>query len=311
MLIRLQLSEKERVSVRTLLMRIAESASNSEEATFLERANLLAQELPFSIRESFYKFKLQEASAGLYVTNNPVFPEDIGTTPQSHWSPTEARLLNIPQLMHGLYAALLGEPFGFASQQRGRIFNDLISISGAQSNSSSGAGEIGLHTEDCFQPFMPDYLGLLCLRNEQGAVTTFSSLIGVEIPEPLQRVLFGEDFPIRNSAQRHRVLFGDRARPYLRYGSIDYEKCTAEMVEAMRFLAAALRDNRQAVSLAQGDCLYLDNFVAVHGRAPFQAEYGPQGRWFCRLVMTRDLRKTRSLRAGPESRVMLNLPRSG
>jgi hypothetical protein len=300
------LSRSDRASVRDLLQEIASDPNNLSEAVFLDKAALMAHALPLSIREAIYKFKLREHSPLLLVTNNPVLPSDVGPTPVSHWLPGQEKLLNLPQLMHGLYASLLGEPFGFETQQHGRVFNDLISIEGQPANSSSGAGPIGLHTEDCVHPFMPDYLGLLCLRNDTCAQTLVSSLIDVDIPEELRRILLRDAFGNLGSRVRTRsILFGDPARPYLRYGSVDRASCDEAMSRALRFLSDALEKRRQSIALMQGDCLYLDNFLAVHGRAAYEARYGGASRWFCRLVMVRDLRRTRAFRASPDSRVML------
>jgi L-asparagine oxygenase len=310
----IQLSGKDRNAVRALLLEIGRDPRNCEENTFLERATLFAQDLPVGIRKAFYEFKLRESAVGLLITNNPVLPEDVCPTPGSHWRRGEPRPLILPQLMHGLYSSLLGEPFGFETQQNGRIFNDLIPIRGERDNSSSGAGNIGLHTEDCFQPFMPDYLGLLCLRNNERAVTTYSSLWQANIPENVSAVLFEHRFVARKNAPnidaktcspKFSVLFGDRKRPYLRYGSANYDECDGGVLSAMRFISNVLERNRQTIELTQGDCLYLDNFFAVHGRAAYQPDYGPEGRWFSRLVVTRDLRKTRSLRASSDARIML------
>jgi L-asparagine oxygenase len=316
MLKQFRLTDDDRVAVRELLVEVVRDPRNLDETSFLERSTLLAQELPIRIRETFYEFKLYESAACLLISNNPVSPQDIGSTPRRHWQFSENRPLNLPQIMHGLYSSLLGEPFGFESQQNGRIFNDLIPIPNQQTNSSSGGGCIGLHTEDSFQPFMPDYLGLLCLRNEEKAVTTFSSLWQTEIPETARRVLFEKRFlaqrkltsaSVRASEvqQRKAILFGDPQKPYLRYGSIEYDKCDSETKSALRFLMHALEENQQTITLSQGECLYLDNFVAVHGRAAYQPLYGPEGRWFCRLVMNRDLRRTRAFRASSNGRIML------
>lgn len=305
MLSQFELTDADRIAVRNMLVEIGRHQENLEETAFLDRAALLAQELPIRIREVFYEFKLRETSPGLLITDNPVSPEDVGPTPTAHWRQGEKRPLNLPQLLHGLYSSLLGEPFGFETQQGGRVFNDLISIPGSRDNASSGAGKVGLHTEDCFQPFMPDYLGFMCLRNEQHAVTTFSFLQNIDIP-PSVRCTLSEKYCASTKSNQQAILFGDVERPYLRYGAVDFDpKCDGDKIAAMHFLSDALHRNIQTITLSQGDCLYLDNFVAVHGRAPFEAEYGANGRWFSRLVMVRDLRRTRSFRAAPETRVML------
>jgi hypothetical protein len=306
MLHEFRLSNKDRSSVREVVVEIRRRQENLEESNFLNRAAVFAQQLPIRIREILYEFKLREKWPVLLITNSPVLVQDVGPTPAAHWRDGESRTLSLPQMIHGLYSSLLGEPFGFETQQRGRIFNDLISIPGAPENSSSGMGLVGLHTEDAFRPFMPDYLGLMCLRNDQRAATTFSSLQSTDLTDSVLHTLLERPFPLKN-AECQTILFGDSKRPYLRYaaGPIDYQKCDQELVSAMEFLTNVLQQNVMTTVLNQGDCLYLDNFMAVHGRAPFQATYGATSRWFCRLVMLRDLRRTRRFRAGPEARVML------
>jgi hypothetical protein len=313
MLRQFRLTDSDRSQVRDLLIEVCRHPNNLEESSFLPRASLLAHELPIRVREALYDFKLRESSVGLLITNNPVSPQDVGPTPKSHWRPGERRPLAPPQIMHGLYASLLGEIYGFESQQCGRIFNDLIPMRGHPPYSSSGAGNIGLHTEDCFQPYSPDYIGLLCLRNEERSATTFSSLAETEIPENIRRILWEELFAVKVpieggvSPASGSMLFGDPKRPYLRFTAIDPNKTTSEMASALDFLRNALGQNRQSVTLTQGDCLYLDNFLAVHGRKAYQP-LDSNGRWFCRLIMSRDLRRTRALREAPETRVVRTAP---
>ena len=310
MLRQFRLTDSDRLEVRDLLIEVYSDPNNREENSFLQRAALYAHELPIRIREALYEFKLRESSAGLLITNNPVSPEDVGPTPKAHWRPGERRPLTPPQIMHGLYASLLGEIYGFESQQFGRLFNDLIPIPGQPSYSSSGGGNIGLHTEDCFQPYSPDYIGLLCLRNEERAATTFSSLAESEIPEDIRRILFEESFavnvPIGSGVipASGSILFGDPQRPYLRFTAIDKDKMTSEMASAREFVKEALGRNQQSVILKQGDSLFLDNMVAVHGRRAFEPNYESNGRWFCRIIVSRDLRKTRALRSAPDGRVV-------
>jgi len=311
MLKEFRLQDADRSAIRSLLTDICGDPRNREENSLLERIALYAQELPLRIREVFYEFKLRETSAALIITNNPVSPDDIGPTPQRHWRPGEIRPLSFPQVMHGLYASLLGELFGFQSQQYGRIFNDLIPIRGQLSYSSSGGGSIGLHSEDCFHSYAPDYLGLLCLRNDERAGTTLSCLVPNEIPENYCKVLFEETFAVK--VPRHGVvkpvsgpiLFGDRQQPYLQFTAIDDNQCTVEMRAAFDFVKKALAKNMRIIALSQGDCLYVDNLLAVHGRAAYEPLF-ENGRWFCRLIVSRDLRKTRTLRSAPDGRIMLD-----
>lgn len=59
------------------------------------------------------------------------------------------------------------------------------------------------------------------------------------------------------------------------------------------------------IILQPGDCCFIDNYRAVHGRKPFTANYDGYDRWLKRLNITRDLRKSQKMRAKPLSRVIL------
>jgi L-asparagine oxygenase len=314
MLRTVRLSADEQSAIAALLADIQSDPRNREETLFLRHATILAHELPKRIRELFYDFKLCESTIGLLVTGNPIAP-DVGPTPRKHWRKGEPRPLNSLQMLHGLYVSLLGEPFGFETQQHGRIFNDLIPVREAQDNSSSGGGNIGLHTEDCFDAFMPDYLGLMCLRNQERAVSVLSTLTGKDLPGPVMDLLFEDRFPVTPVSGDGRcdappktsaILFGDPKRPYMRInpGRIDLARCDPPMITSLRCIMRVLAENRKTVVLAQGDAIYLDNFAAVHGREPYQPSYGGDGRWFSRLIVARDLRKTRVLRDAADSRVV-------
>jgi hypothetical protein len=299
-----RLADDDHRRVRELAVEIARSEENLEEERFLAQAVPYSHELPRRIREVFYEFKMRESAPALLIVNNPVGPDDVGPTPRSQWRPGERRPLKIPQLIQGLYGALLGETFGFVTQQNGRIFNDLITRPGAAGNSSSGVGEIGLHTEDASdtQPYMPDYLSFMCLRNGHGAGTTLSSIEQSRLPEDVRVALLETPFYFKYGGQR-TVLFGDPQRPYLRFGAIDPPKCSPDMLVAFRLLSDMLERNKQCITLATGDCLFLDNLNAVHGRAPFDGVCGPDSRWFSRIFVLRDLRRIRPFTTGPEGRI--------
>ncbi len=298
------LSPEERPRVRAILERIGQDAENREEHAFLDKASLFAQELPVGIRRAFLNFRLRETAPCLLITGNPIGPDDVGPTPMTHWRPGMHRPLNLAQHLHGLYACLLGDPFGFESQQSGRVFNDLITLPDQPENASSGSGKIDLHTEDCVKPFMPDYLGLACLRNETRAQSLISSIRGRALPEDIRNILFEPIFPQLGGCTRRALLFGAREQPYLRYGSIDASRCDERALGALGRLTALLSEEQRSVTLLAGDFLYIDNFHAVHGRAPFEPLFGAHARWFSRIVIARDLRRTRPMRSSPEGRVM-------
>jgi hypothetical protein len=220
-----------------------------------------------------------------------------------------------------MIAPLLGEPFGYESQQYAAVFNNIIAFHHQRhllNASASAENDFGWHTEDAFCAFPPDYVWLCGYRNTEKAPTGISSVKGTDFTEPYYKVL-AEPGRFQNKpnpghvgaapATGQSLLSGDRAAPYLRVNvpNVTFREGDAEAAAALELLKAALARNRQAVVIGQGELLVIDNGLAVHSRDRFNAIYGPGARWLSRLVLTRDLRKSRMHRASPEARVMLNV----
>jgi hypothetical protein len=89
------------------------------------------------------------------------------------------------------------------------------------------------------------------------------------------------------------VLFGDRDRPYLRidlpFMRVIEGRPGAE--RALHALMAELERVQHAVVVERGDLLVVDNYLAVHGRKPFEVRYDGTDRWLKRMIVSRDLRK--------------------
>jgi alpha-ketoglutarate-dependent taurine dioxygenase len=64
-------------------------------------------------------------------------------------------------------------------------------------------------------------------------------------------------------------------------------------------------ENLTGVALLPGECLFIDNYKAVHGRSSFKARFDGTDRWLKRINIARDLRKSRSFRSAPASRMIL------
>jgi Fe(II)/alpha-ketoglutarate-dependent arginine beta-hydroxylase len=239
-----------------------------------------------------------------------------------------------------LCGSLLGDPFGWATQQDSRIMHDILPIRGheqMQLNSAS-TSTICWHVEDAFHPYRAEYVGMMCLRNLDHTPTTFAAIDDLDLADDVVEVLFQPRFPIRpdeshrirlneqpadgtavlreRSYQRIQrmaeqppkiaVLFGDPASPYLRLDPYFMEDTPddPEATAAMEALSAAIDKVLDGIALQPGQVLFVDNFRAVHGRRPFTARYDGRDRWLKRLNVTRDLRKSRDARVRAESRVV-------
>jgi Fe(II)/alpha-ketoglutarate-dependent arginine beta-hydroxylase len=277
------------------------------------------------------------------VSGFPVDDAAVGPTPSQWgcqpdpWSTTREEIWLV------LCAMLLGDIFGWATQQHGALIHDICPARGDE-HSQLGSGSSDLlwwHTEEAFQPYRCDYLGLMCLRNNDRTATTYASVADVRIDDRTRDLLLEERFLIRPDDSHIRdkdtvegadgkagrlleeareriekmnadpepvpVLYGDPDAPYL---SIDpfymevADRDDAEARAALDEISVAIDAHLREVVLAPGEILFIDNFRAVHGRRPFRARFDGTDRWLKRVNIARDLRKSRAARLSSESRVI-------
>nr|ADR02786.1 SriC [Streptomyces ribosidificus] len=234
-----------------------------------------------------------------------------------------------------LYAGLLGDVFGWATQQDGRVVTDVLPIKGGEHTlvSSSSRQELGWHTEDAFSPHRADYVGLLSLRNPDRVATTLAGAPLDDLDERTLDVLFQDRFlirpddshlPVNNStAQRARaqfdeiaqavdrpepvaVLTGHRAAPHLSVKG-DFSapaEGDEEAAAALETLRKLIEASLYELVLDAGDVAFIDNRRAVHGRRAFRPRYDGRDRWLKRINITRDLHRSREIRASGDSRVL-------
>ncbi|MFI7287216.1 TauD/TfdA family dioxygenase [Streptomyces anulatus] len=231
---------------------------------------------------------------------------ELPKTPQAHEAhvldghPTNGTLV--------LVADLLGSLTGYQDEKSGALFHDVHPVRGEESRiENSGSVAFDFHTENVHHPLRPDYLGLLCLRqdHEQIAATRVSSvrdalplLTDGEVAE-LRKPQFHSLYPTsftrnipgpRPSAGPHPVIFGPADRPFMRFNSHNTGGDHPRAQAALRALASALERVCRDLVLAPGDLVVLDNHVVVHGRTAFTPRYDGEDRW---------LRRFYSLRSAP------------
>lgn len=344
MLNKLSLSDEEKRLIQTLLTEIVSKYRFWEDGEFLKDAAILAHDLPLRVRKFINDFKVLEPPSGIcLISGYPVDDSQIGRTP-SHWkSKLESpHTLEIETLLV-LFGSLLGEAFGWVTQQDGHIVHEVLPIKDyedAQLGTSSSQ-TLWWHSEDAFHPYRGDYLGLMCLRNPDRVATTFASIDMLELStaqieilcQPRFIILPDESHQERRSPQQKQpngagnsiesayrrikemntnpkrvpLLVGSRSSPYLCLDSV-YMKTAGEDEEAdaaLRALVQSVNENIQELILQPGDYCFIDNYRTVHGRKSFQARYDGTDRWLKRINITRDLRKSRSARTTCESRIIM------
>ncbi|MGH1396846.1 MAG: guanitoxin biosynthesis L-enduracididine beta-hydroxylase GntD [Trichormus sp.] len=176
---RLVLTNQEISDIQSLLKDITSEYSNVEDLDFLQEASLFAHELPWRVREFINNFKLTEDMPGnVIISGYPIDDSKIGLTPNHwKWKADTSRTLE-EQILLVLYGSLLGEVFGWSTQQDGYVVHDIFPIK-THENEQLGCGssqKLWWHNEDAFHPYRADYVIFMCLRNPDKVATTFGKL---------------------------------------------------------------------------------------------------------------------------------------
>jgi enduracididine beta-hydroxylase len=313
--------------------------SDTAAAEFPVLAAVHAYGLPPRLRGFLLRMRAQEHDATFAVEGFPVDDAAIGPTP-ARWGqqPDPSTTLALEACL-ALSGSVLGDLFGWATQQDGALIHDIApNPDDADSQVGSSSAELlWWHTEEAFHPLRCDYLGLLCLRNHDRVPTTVGSVGDVELDTSMREVLFEPRYRIRpddshladrrtlsrpegkkgrllaaarqridrmdREPQRVALLSGDPDAPYLAVDPYytDIPADDPDAVHAFDSLRAQLDKALVEVVLEPGSILFIDNFRAVHGRAPFHARYDGTDRWLKRVNITRDVRKSRAHRLSSDS----------
>jgi Fe(II)/alpha-ketoglutarate-dependent arginine beta-hydroxylase len=329
----LTLDAREADELASLLAHLRHRYSSADGSDFLLDAQVQARLLPARVHQFLSRFRREEPGIAI-ISGHVVDVESIGPTP-AHWNqlPDPSPTIDFDLLLV-LYAAILGDAFGWATQQDGRMAHDVLPIKENEGQQLGTAPDVLLdwHTEDAFHPFRPDWVILACIRNPTDTPTTIAVADELRLRDADFRVLSQPRFTIRpdnSHLARHNsedsgadfqavermlhnplpipLLWGDPCRPYLRadpsfWGIAD--PADAEAAAALARFSEEIDRRLHDVVLRPGDFCFLDNYKVVHGRRPFPARYDGTDRWLKRVCVTRDLRKSWSARKDLISQVL-------
>lgn len=323
----LRLTPQEKGGIRKTLQDLSAKYASCEGPGFLMDLPLLSQELPLGVRRFVNAFRLLDAQPYLLVKGHAVDQAAIGKTP-SDWRKMGISTTLSEEVLLLLYAGLLGEPFGWKTQQDGKLIHDVFPIE-RDKREQLGTGSLEVlswHSEDAFHEYRADYLLLFAIRNPNRAATTIGYFPVDAIDKDTVSLLFEERFFIKpdeshlttnntalgeNSRSFSKILrmqadpapvsilSGDPQSPYLRLDPYFMSTRPGDIAaeSALRAVTRAIDDTLQDLVLQEGDMLILDNRRAVHGRRVFFPTYDGNDRWLKRVNVTRDIRKSRISRS--------------
>jgi L-asparagine oxygenase len=304
--------ETDRATLRAVLDDLVAAYGDVESPEFLRGAAAIGHCLPPAVLDALRSLRYLEAEPALVVRNCPL-ADDPGPTP-AHWSETSSQVARAYEFWLALLLAQLGDFIGFAESQGGALRRNVLPLQ-KDEHRQTGYGsrtELELHVDDAVDDDRGDAFGLLCMHpGHQAAPTMIAPVAALDLSAlDLDTLLRPQYTFIADGLRWDRpVLFGDRESPYIRM-DMPFTEIAPEAVDARKAVTelwAALRDVAVDVTLARGETLLIDNLRCVHGRRAFDPQYDGGDRWLIKMTVTRDLRRSRARRGGPDQRVIAPL----
>lgn len=194
----------------------------------------------------------------------------------------------------------LGTPIGFQSENNGAIIHNICPLEDkAKSKSGQGAKQpLGMHSDFAFSEKRPDWLMLLCLRNNQSVPTALClvddavSRLSAEDLSTLQKDAF-LIHPPESSSLNTPISSPILLKTETGYNSrFNKDRCSAKTPEAQKALDAfseAAIDATRNILLEAGDLLIFDNKATLHGRRTFTPKFDGTDRWLQRVYCHRPI----------------------
>jgi Fe(II)/alpha-ketoglutarate-dependent arginine beta-hydroxylase len=338
----LALTPQENAEVAPMVAELAAAYDTIENIELIRRAPVLARKLPARLLSFLEEYRIGEPSAICLISGLDVDEGVLGPTPE-HWRESQHGSRAFPlEIFFLLCGSRLGDVFGWATQQDGRIMHDVLPIKGHENYEigSNSLQHLSWHTEDAFHPCRGDYVALMCLKNPDDVETVICDAGDLDWSTLDVEALFEAEFtqmpdnshrpentatstgdPVIDRLRQRSfaliqswnddpvkapVLFGDRQSPYLALDPyhMKTEGWSGRSAKAFDGLCEQIETHMQGVALRPGDLVFVDNFRAVHGRKSFRARYDGTDRWLKRLNITRNLRGSRAWRPAPDHRVI-------
>lgn len=333
------LSAAEAGELRETVARLCPDTDSAVDPAFYDTHWRCHTRLPEGVHRFLEDFRRNEPAHAALIHGFPVDDAAVGPTPE-HWDRPvfpDSQTAESDRYM-ALCALALGEPFAWATLQRGRMIQDVFPIRGDEKRLNGHGSDVFLvfHTDDAFHPRTCDYLLLFGVRNHDRVPTRVASARDLRLDPDHRRLLSEARFHIepdeehirqlaarrpghpalerairmRDEPQPVSVLSGVSDHPYLRYDR-GYMHCAerggrgaAAALDALDALDAELERVSSPVVVAQGTLLILDNKVAAHARDAFTARYDGTDRWLRKIIVLRDLRKWSGTMVEPGGRLL-------
>ncbi|SEI21620.1 TauD/TfdA family dioxygenase [Pseudomonas asplenii] len=269
-------------------------------SSLLLPATTLTEKLSAESQSRLLDFHLHGNKNGYIVLEN----QPIGDIPPT--PPDRSALnknCNISEQTILTATSILGEPIGYIQESNGALVNNFFPHKKfcKDATSDSYDTELDLHTENAFHEQSPDYLILLCLRQDPAAqaityITSVGNILDRLSAEDIEffqteKYNFLSDYDAKGKNcridinKKQTVLYGDPKSPSFRFDPHFMVAETALAHSKMQYLRSVAWDAVQAVALKAGDMLVIDNRRTAHARSAFSAQLDGRDRWIQRTFV--------------------------
>ena len=305
-----ELTEIDRAEVRGLAAElVAESVTGIDAPGWLDRARDRSCRLPLALRSAIRQFRRDPGPEGVLLLRG--LPVD-----EAHLPPTPAvsgsvqREPTVPAAALVLASVELGEVVAFSQEKGGALVQDVVPVAGKEDfQGNAGSVTLKMHTENAFHSNSPDYVILMCLRNDHddiaglrtSSVRRAIQLLPLAVREVLGQPRFVTNAPssfggaVGPSGARP-VLDGDPADPDVRVDFTSTDPLDVTAANALEHLRQVFDEVRRTFILRPGDLAIVDNRMALHGRTSFRPRYDGRDRWLQRTYVQLDARRSRPRR---------------
>lgn len=304
------LTDEERQAVRDLTSSLsADPDARIDTREWVRQARELSCELPLTLRVALRRFRRAPGPEGVLLLRGlPVDESELPTTPavpgsvERHPSTYAAALV--------LVGMQVGDVTAFRSEKSGALVQNVVPVPGQEDfQGNAGSVALNMHIENGFHEHRPDYVSLLCLRNDHDNIAGLrTSSIRRALPllsNETRAILFEPRFVTHAPASfgdyitvtpERPILEGDMEDPDVQIDFSTTVGLDARASEAIAELGAAFARVERTFILRPGDLAVVDNRLAMHGRTAFRPRYDGRDRWLLRTSLHIDPRRTRPAR---------------
>ncbi|MGC4746969.1 TauD/TfdA family dioxygenase [Micromonospora sp. DT201] len=280
-----------------------------DDPAWLDEARRASVRLPERVRNALRQFQRDPGpDALLRLRHLPIGEGHLPATPTMPGS--VQRVATIAAATEVLIGLQLGELVSFREEKTGALVQDVVPVPGMEKyQGNAGSVALNMHVENAFHPRRPDYVGLLCLRNDHDNVAGLQvasirralPLLSDEVRAVLHQPRFITEPPasfgmLDMVPDPQAILRGSSDDPDI---IVDFESTRpldGEATAALAALGDALSDVRRTIILEPGDLAFVDNRLGLHGRTAFTPRYDGRDRWLQRVFVHLDIRRSRDRR---------------